>query len=114
MFADLPMTDYGVLTPVTGRLSKRSGSPNLISTLNQLSQDTGLSPHEILLQWAWDNLDDILVTSTSKPERAKSLTKLLAAGRTKLDRSVYDRLEAAAKEDGSEGKQFYLHPHMDK
>lgn len=110
----MTMADYGVLTPVTGRLEKRSGSPKLISTLDQLSEETGLSPHEILLQWAWDNLDDILVTSTSKPERAKSLTQLFDDGKARLDRSVYDRLETAAKEDGHEGKQFYLHPHMEK
>ncbi|KAJ4385980.1 hypothetical protein N0V93_008871 [Gnomoniopsis smithogilvyi] len=105
---------YGVLTPVTGRLSMRSGSPKLVSVLDELSQETSLSPHEILLRWAWENLESILVTSTSKPQRAKSLTKLLASGNVKLERSVYDRLEAAASEDGFEGKQFYLHAHMDK
>lgn len=92
----------------------RSGSPNLTSTLDQLSQETGLSPHEILLLWAWDNLEGILVTSTSKPERAKSLTKLLVDEKTGLERSVYHRLEAAAEADGFQGKQFYLHPHMEK
>lgn len=82
--------------------------------LDQLSQETGLSPHEILLQWAWDSLDGILVTSTTKPQRAKSLTNLLGPGKTRLEKHVYDRLEAAANEDGFEGKQFYLHPHMEK
>lgn len=108
------MADYGVLTAVTGRLSSRSGSPKLISTLDELSQETGLTPHEILLQWAWDNLDDILVTSTSNSERAKSLTKLFSPKKTRLEKSVYDRLESAAEADGFEGKQFYLHPHMEK
>lgn len=73
-----------------------------------------MSPHEILLKWAWDNLDSILVTSTSKPERAKSIASLLAEGKPKLQRNIYEQLEAAAKEDGYEGKQFYLHPHLNK
>lgn len=106
------MADYGVLTPVTGRLSMRSSSPKLNEALDELSKETGFSPHEILLQWAWDELQGILVTSTSKPERARSITKLLADGKSSLERSVYVRLEAAAREDGYESKQFYLHPHM--
>lgn len=108
------MADYGVLTAVTGRLSMRSGSPQLTSTLDKLSQEIGLTPHEILLQWAWDNLDDILVTSTSNPERAKSLIKLFSPEKTRLENSVYNRLESAAQADGFQGKQFYLHPHMEK
>lgn len=107
-------TDYGILTPVTGRLEKRSGSPKMLSTLDELSKENDMSPHEILLKWAWDNLDSILVTSTSKPERAKAVTELLGEGRPKLQRAIYDKLEDAAKEDGYEGKQFYLHPHMEK
>lgn len=82
--------------------------------MDELAQETGLTPHEILLQWAWDNLDGILVTSTSNAERAKSLIKLLSPEKTRLETNVYDRLESAAKDDGFEGKQFYLHPHMEK
>lgn len=82
--------------------------------MDQLSRETGKSPHEILLKWAWDNFDGILVTSTSKPERAEALTRALAEGERKLERGVYERLEAAAKKDGYEGKQFYLHPHLNK
>lgn len=108
------LIDYGVLTPVTERLSQRSLSPKLTSTLEQLAQETGLSTHEILLKWAWDTLGSILTTSTSKPERAKALTLLLSGAGPKIDRSVYDRLEAAAKEDGYEGKTYYLHAHMEK
>lgn len=113
-FSHFATIDYGVLTAVTGRLAMRSGSPKLTSTLEELSQENGLTPHEILLQWAWDNLEGILVTSTSNAERAKSLTKLFSPEKTRLQTSIYDRLESAAKDDGFEGKQFYLHPHMEK
>lgn len=92
----------------------RSGSPKLTSMLDILSQETSLSPHEILLKWAWDTFDGILVTSTSKPERAKSVARLLGSGKARMDKSVFDRLETAANEDGFEGKQFYLHAHMEK
>lgn len=92
----------------------RSSSPKLTATLESLAEELGLTPHEILLQWAWDNLGGILVTSTSKPERAKSITQLLSDGKPRLEGSIYERLEAAAREDGYEGKQFYLHPHMEK
>lgn len=114
--------DYGVLTPVTNRLSKRSASPKLLATLDALSTETGLTPHEILLKWAWQlNMGGgkaILTTSTSNAERAKKLVQLLGEkeeqGCDDLDKSVYARLEEAAREDGYEGKTFYLHPHMNK
>lgn len=110
------LLDYGVLTPVTDRLSKRSASPSLLSTLDQLAQENNTSPHTILLEWAWENFESILVTSTSQPERAKALTRMFLAEGTKhkLQRSVYDRLEAAAEKDGFQGKKFYLHPHLEE
>ncbi|PSR78085.1 NADP-dependent oxidoreductase domain-containing protein [Coniella lustricola] len=117
---------YGILTPVTDRLAKRSASPHLLATLDELSIETGLTPHEILLLWA-SQLDisgtsPIITTSTSNAERAKRLVQLLGdtnqddddSGKSGLDKSVYERLEHAAGQDGYEGKTFYLHPHMNK
>lgn len=136
----LPFLDYlyGVLTPVTDRLSQRSASPNhLLSTLDELareSDDAGRSsPHAILLRWAWDRFDDsMLVTSTSRPGRARELVKMFQApegegkqashnlpraGSTPAHggggRTIDSRLQSAAEKDGYLDKRFYMHPHLD-
>lgn len=66
------------------------------------------------MSWAFDCLGGIVVSSTSQQDRAQRMADLfLSEQKTELDRSVYDRIEKAASEDGYEGKVFYKHGHMD-
>lgn len=81
-----------------------------------LAKETGLTEHELLLRWAFDShgAQNIVVTSTSKEERAARLVQQLSGKAEPLADDVFGRIEAAAKKDGYEGKMFYKHPHMNK
>jgi diketogulonate reductase-like aldo/keto reductase len=104
--------DYGLLTAASGRIPADQ-SRNMDARLKSLSAEVGLSPSELLLRWAYDGPCRILVTSTSKAERATSLLELLSEDRDKLPDHVSKEIEEAAKSDGYEGKVFYRHPHME-
>lgn len=106
---------YGLLTPVTGRQGPES-CPALCQELGVLAKETGLTEHELLLRWAFDShgAQNIVVTSTSKEERAARLVQQLSGKAEPLADDVFGRIEAAAKKDGYEGKMFYKHPHMNK
>lgn len=85
---------------------------HLRAALAELAQQTGLEEGEVILKWAHDTLSGIIVTSTSKAERAQKLMHVLGDPGQSLQKQQYDLLEAAAKEDGYEGKVFYKHAHM--
>lgn len=106
-------TDYGLLTSISGKIPPEQ-TANLQAKLQSLSAETGLSPSELLLRWAYDGPCRILVTSTSKAERAASLIGLLAQQRPELPKHVAKEIEEAAEADGFEGKIFYSHPHMEQ
>jgi diketogulonate reductase-like aldo/keto reductase len=106
-------TDYGLLTILSGKLS-RDLAPVFTRELESLAADANLTAAELLLSWALDCLDGIVVSSTSQPDRARRMADLfLSEQSTPLDRDLYRRLENAAREDGYEGKVFYKHGHMD-
>lgn len=105
--------DYGILTIISGKLP-HDESAELTRALQKGSSHTGLSAAELLLYWAYHRLDGIVVTSTSKAERATSLVKLLSKDGSTLPVDILDGIEQAAKADGFESKVFYAHAHMDK
>jgi hypothetical protein len=106
-------SDYGFLSILSGKLP-RDRAPALLKELELLSNETNLTQAELLLSWAYDCLHGIVISSSSREERLEGLAKLfLGDDKVALERSIYDRIEKAAKEDGYEGKTFYKHGHMD-
>ncbi|CAK3813859.1 Aldo keto reductase [Lecanosticta acicola] len=104
--------NYGFLTILSGKLS-REDAPALLDDLEEQSKATGLEPATMLLGWAYDRLQGIVVTSTSQKARGEGLLQqFLDPGAEQLPSHVYDRIEAAAARDGYEGKVFYKHGHM--
>ena len=106
-------TDYGVLTAISGRLPLASGTA-LVKVLEEQAQRTGFSTGDLLLSWAYYCLGGILVTSSTRAERLGRTFQLLASPEALVGRGVFDAIEQAAALDGSEGKVFYGHPHMEK
>lgn len=104
--------DYGVLTVVSNVLTEEKPA-HLTAELRSRSAETGLSDAELLLSWAYYRLKGIVVTSTSKEERAVRLINLFSAGQPDTLEAAFDGIEQAAKADGYAGKVFYTHPHMD-
>ena len=107
------IADYGLLTAISGRLPSASSSA-LLQDLEAQSEQTGLTRGELLLSWAYYCLDGIVITTSSKPDRAAKTVQLVSQPGPPVPRSVYDSIEAAAKQDGPVGKVFYGHPHMEK
>lgn len=105
--------DYGFLTAISGRLPE-GGSSNLRRVLKDQSAKMGKSEADLILLWAYHKLHGIVVTSTSKSERASSTFKLLSPGSEIPPDTVFAEIEKAAEADGHEGKVFYKHPHMEK
>ncbi|KAJ0351129.1 hypothetical protein COL154_004483 [Colletotrichum chrysophilum] len=105
--------NYGILTAVNGRLASQD-STALLQKLEEQSKQTKLSTADLLLSWAYYRLGGILVTSTSKADRAKKTIELLSAKDAPVDGQIYEEIEKAAALDGPEGKVFYGHPHMEK
>lgn len=106
-------SDYGFLSILSGKLP-RDHAPALLKELELLSDETGLTQAELLLSWAYDCLHGIVVSSTSQNDRLVGLARLfLGDDKVALERTTYDRIEKAAKQDGYEGKTFYKHGHMD-
>jgi hypothetical protein len=106
-------SDYGFLSILSGKLP-RDRAPALLKELELLSDETSLTQAELLLSWAYDCLQGIVVSSSSREDRLVGLAKLfLGDGKVALQRTTYDRIEQAAKKDGYEGKTFYKHGHMD-
>jgi hypothetical protein len=86
----------------------------LLKELELLSNETTLTHAELLLSWAYDCLQGIVVSSSSREDRLAGIAKLfLGEDKVALERSVYDRIEKVAKDDGYEDKTFYKHGHMD-
>ncbi|KAH9835508.1 Aldo/keto reductase family [Teratosphaeria destructans] len=109
----VPM-NYGILTAVSGRLPPDNSGAALLAELEHQSQRLQLSPAELLLLWAWHRLDGIVVTTTSRQDRAIRTVQLLSAEGPSIPEDVFDGIEAAARRDGPEGKIFYRHPHMEE
>jgi len=106
-------SDYGVLTVLNGKLPTATTSA-LLETLKAQSKTTGLSSAELLLSWANDRLDGVVVSSTSRSDRAvETVALFLSDHPTRLADGVYDQIEQAAARDGFEGKVFYKHRHME-
>ena len=98
---------------MSGKL-ERDSAPALLRELKLLSHKTTLTEAELLLSWAYDCLHGILISSTSREDRLRGIAKLLLGNdKVAMERSIYDRIEKAAKEDGCDGKTFYKHSHMD-
>ncbi|KAF2767996.1 Aldo/keto reductase [Teratosphaeria nubilosa] len=108
----VPM-NYGILTAISGRLPSAKSS-TLFNELEHQSQQLKLSPGELLLLWAWHRLNGIVVTTTSQEDRAIRTVQLLSAKGPSIPDGVFDKIEAAAGQDGPEGKMVYRHPHMEK
>ncbi|KAF2650000.1 Aldo/keto reductase [Lophiostoma macrostomum CBS 122681] len=105
--------NYGFLSVLSGKLP-RDRAPALLKELELLSDETSLTEAELLLSWAYDCLHGIVISSSSREDRLVGLAKLfIGDDKVPLQRSIYDRIEKAAKEDGYEGKSFYKHGHMD-
>lgn len=107
------MKDYGFLTAISGRLPAASDSA-LVKCLEEQSRQSGLSQGELLLSWAYYRLGGIVVTSSSKAERAAKVFELLSSSEAPVANRVFESIERAAEKDGPEGKIFYGHPHMEK
>ncbi|KAJ3951087.1 hypothetical protein N0V92_012513 [Colletotrichum tropicale] len=86
----------------------------LLHKLEEQSKETDLSTADLLLSWAYYRLGGIVVTSTSKADRAKKTFELLSAEKAPVNSHIYEEIEKAAALDGPEGKIFYGHPHMEK
>lgn len=112
MFANIGI-DYGFLTAINGRLPEDK-SAHLQSALKKHSAETGITESDLILLWAYHKLNGIVVTSTSKAERAQSTFRLLSPSSEVPADSVFADIEASAQADGHEGKVFYKHPHMEK
>ncbi|KAK1705792.1 NADP-dependent oxidoreductase domain-containing protein [Colletotrichum acutatum] len=108
----VPM-NYGLLTAVSGRLPAED-STALLQKLEEQSKQTRLSTADLLLSWAYYRLGGIVVTSTSKTDRAKKTFELLSAKQAPVNGQIYEEIEKAATLDGPEGKVFYGHPHIEK
>ncbi|OHF01524.1 aldo/keto reductase [Colletotrichum orchidophilum] len=108
----VPM-NYGFLTAISGRLPTE-GSTALLQKLEEQSKLTKLSTADLLLSWAYYRLGGIVVTSTSKADRANKTFQLLSAEEAPVNSQIYEEIEKAANLDGLESKVFYSHPHMEK
>ncbi|OAL42837.1 Aldo/keto reductase [Pyrenochaeta sp. DS3sAY3a] len=105
--------NYGFLTILSGKLSPER-APALLKELELLSKETNLTQAQLLLSWAYDSLHGIVISSSSQEDRLTGIAKLfLGDDKVALERSVCDRIERAAKDDGYEDKTFYKHGHMD-
>jgi len=113
MLTSWKITDYGLLTAISGNRIAPEETHNLSRALQALAAETGMTHAEIILRWAYDKLHGILVTSTSNAERADSIVKLLDEERKPLPDSLYSSIEQAAEADGYDGKVFYGHPHIE-
>jgi aryl-alcohol dehydrogenase-like predicted oxidoreductase len=107
------LPDYGFLTVISNVQTKEKPA-NLTETLRLCSEKTALSDAELLLLWAYNRLGGIVVTSTSKVERAERLISLVSTKKPDTLEAAFDAIEQAAKADGYAGKVFYPHPHMNK
>ncbi|KAI8300733.1 hypothetical protein K4K59_001390 [Colletotrichum sp. SAR11_240] len=105
--------NYGILTAINGRLASQDNTA-LSKKLEEQSKQTNLSTADLLLSWAYYRLGGILVTSTSKADRARKTFELLSAKDAPVNDQIYEEIEKAAALDGPEGKVFYGHPHMEK
>lgn len=103
---------------------------HLRKALEALSEKTGLTESQLLLRWALDCTQGVIVTSTSKKSRAEDAVKVLDIA--PLEASIRNTIEQAALEDGyseqrvsarllrvtpsylSSASQCYTHPHMQK
>lgn len=105
--------DYGFLTAISGRL-RSANSTALVQKLEEQAKQQTVSTADLLLSWAYYRLNGIVVTSSSNKERLKRTFGLLSAPSAPVDGGVYSEMEKAAERDGSHGKRFYGHPHMEK
>ncbi|KAK1519518.1 uncharacterized protein CCOS01_11169 [Colletotrichum costaricense] len=86
---------------VSGRLPTED-STALLQKLEEQSKQTRLSTAELLLSWAYYRLGGIVVTSTSKADRAKKTFALLSAKQAPVNGQIYEEIEKAATLDGPE------------
>lgn len=98
---------------MSGKLDKKL-SRNLTATLDEASKETGMSEAEVLLAWAYYRLNGIVVTTTTKAERASRIVELLSSHSSSLSEHALATIEEGARKDGYDGKVFYKHPHMEK
>ncbi|EQB54556.1 cytochrome P450 [Colletotrichum gloeosporioides Cg-14] len=97
--------NYGVLTAINDRLPNQD-STALFQKLEEQSKQTKLSVADLLLSWAYDRLGGILVTSTSKADRARKTFELLSAKHARFNGQIYEEIEKAAALDGPEDFQY--------
>ncbi|KAK1497076.1 hypothetical protein CTAM01_08088 [Colletotrichum tamarilloi] len=86
---------------VSGRLPTED-STALLQKLEEQSKQTRLSTADLLLSWAYYRLGGIVVTSTSKADRAKKTFALLSAKQAPVNGQIYEEIEKAATLDGPE------------
>ncbi|KAF9871030.1 cytochrome P450 [Colletotrichum karsti] len=95
----VPM-NYGVLTVISGRLPTEN-STALLQKLEEQSKQTKLPAADLLLSWAYYRPDaGIVVTSTSKADRARKTFELLSAEESPVNSQIYEEIEKAAELDG--------------
>jgi diketogulonate reductase-like aldo/keto reductase len=94
---------FGVLTSLSGR-APQERTVHLREKLAELSKSSGLTESQVLLRWAWDRTQGVLVTSTSREERAKEALQVLSQSES-FDEATLAAIEEAALKDGYEGQR---------
>ncbi|KAK2734140.1 hypothetical protein CKAH01_08184 [Colletotrichum kahawae] len=90
---------------ISGRLPTEN-SAALLQKLEEQSKHTRMSTADLLLSWAYYRLGGIVVTSTSKADRAKKTFELLSAEEAPLKGLIYEEIEKAAALDGPEARKI--------
>lgn len=99
------MPAFGCLTSLSGKAPAQK-TVHLREALETLSQKTGLTESQLLLRWALDCTKGIVVTSTSKRQRAQEAINVLDLA--PLASSTRDKIEQAALQDGYEDQRVSL------
>lgn len=93
---------FGCLTALSGRAPAEK-TMHLRACLAEQEKKTGLTQSQLILRWAYDRTGGIVVTSTSKSDRAREAIEVI--GSQPLDASVMMAMEEAARADGSEDQR---------
>jgi diketogulonate reductase-like aldo/keto reductase len=90
------------LTSLSGRAPAEK-TVNLREALKHLSKSTGLTESQLILRWAFDRTNGVVVTSTSKMQRAQDAMDVLTG--KQLEEDDLRTIEEAALKDGYEGQR---------
>lgn len=93
---------FGCLTSLSGRAPAEK-TVNLREALKHLSKSTGLTESQLILRWAFDRTNGVVVTSTSKMQRAQDAMDVLTG--KQLEEDDLRTIEEAALKDGYEGQR---------